>query len=331
MYKNFGRKAVALVVSLGIFSHLHAAETEDENLIALQQQWESLSESKGNEALATALNTETVNQPLIEWLLTQDADRVEELANDGVEDFPQSAQLWYLRGRIHANQAMNSVFSALSHAKKSLKSFEQAAQLQPQELTYLRGVFSFYQGAPSMAGGSTEKAIDVAKSMIAIDARKGYQSLVSLGFNKSLPEVQTWIDEAQAQLGELPEYPYMQGMMLQQEERFAEAAVLLSQAVANEQTDEDSQSFKLKALYQIGRTSVLAEQYSLAAQQSLEQYIEAEPAGQDMPSMSWATLRLAQLHAYNNQSEQAVSLLASIDTQDDERLEDEIKKLKRKL
>lgn len=304
---------------------------ESDSLTLLQNQWASLTKRKANEAALTALNTGPFNKALITWLMTQDPDRIEDLADDGVDEYPQSAQIWYLRGRIQANQAMNSIFSALSHAKKSLTSFEQAVALQPKELVYLNGLLGFYQGAPSIAGGSTEKAQQVAQQILAIAPREGYRALIALGYNKELPETQTWLNEAQTQLGELPEFSYLKGIALQRKEQYTEATHAFNHALNNSNTDEESATFKLNSLYQIGRTAVLKQAYSERAKQALEQYVGSELPSDDMPTHEWATLRLAQVVALNNDKAHAKQLIAGIGATEDERLAKEIKAFKKSL
>ena len=55
------------------------------------------------------------------------------------------------------------------------------------------------------------------------------------------------------------------------------------------------------------------------------------PEQDGMPEAKWAKLRLAQLHAINKDKGAAQDLLASIDVTDDENLEDEVKKLKKRI
>ena len=307
------------------------AMAQDSQVEDVKAKWETLSKSKANDYVAKTLSAASLYKPLVKWLLQQDADRIEDLADDGVDDYPKSAQLWYLRGRIHAIQAQNSVFSALSHAKDSLASFETAANLQPSEMVYQNGLLGFYQGAPSIAGGDTQKAITVAKKMIEINPREGYYALISLGYNKALPDTEMWLNQAKSALGDMPEFPYIEGINFQQAEQYDEARQAFENAVASQQNDEESEKFKMLALYQIGRNAVLEGQYSEASQQALERYISASPEQEDMPELSWARLRLAQIHAFNKNKAEAEILLASIDSNEDERLQDEIKTMKKRL
>ncbi|GAB2907280.1 hypothetical protein [Rheinheimera gaetbuli] len=49
-------------------------------------------------------------------------------------------------------------FLALSYAKKSLPCLEQAVALQPHNISYSKGLMSFYLGAPGIAGGDKQLA-----------------------------------------------------------------------------------------------------------------------------------------------------------------------------
>ena len=307
------------------------AFSQDLSLTALQEKWATSSKRDANALVVSALNKATIDKPLLNWVLQQDPDRIEDLADDAVEDYPQSAQLWYLRGRIHAIQAQNSVFSAMSHASDSLASFEQAASLQPQEIVYQNGLFGFYQGAPSIAGGDNDKAAKVARDIIKIDPRQGYYQLVSLGYNKDLDEKASWIDEAQVTLGDLPDFSFLEGISLQSKEQYEQSSAAFQRAASTPLEDEKSQEFKLLSLYQIGRNAVLDERYSTQAQRAFEAYLAVSPEQDGMPEAKWAKLRLAQLHAINKDKGAAQDLLASIDVSDDENLEDEVKKLKKRI
>lgn len=320
----------SVILLCGVLS-MGSLSAQEMTIDVFKQQWEQSSEKEGNAAALVQLSASALNKPILQFLLEQDPDRLEDLVDDGVDDYPESAQLWYLRGRVHAILATSSVFSALSHASDSLESFEKAAQLEPSEIVYQNGLFGFYQNAPGIAGGSIEKAIKVAEHIKTLDEREGYRALISIALDNEEGDAEALIAEASKALGPVPEIPYMQGIALQEQESYDLATAAFKTAIATELEDETSEVYKLRALYQLGRNAVLANSYSSDAQQALETYL-SEEWGEDagLPEKNWARLRLAQILMLNKDIEQAKGLIAQIDPQDDERLVKAVKTFKKK-
>ena len=320
-----------VVFTFILLSLSFAASVATADLSNIQTQWETASKANGNKAVIDALNTKAVNKGLLQWVLEQDADRVEDLADKAVKQYPNAAQLWYLRGRIHANQASKSVFSALSHAKKALSSFQQASSLNPEEVVYLNGVFGFYLNAPSIAGGDIEKAEAIARDTISIDPRSGYYNLLALAYSKGLPEKDDWIAEANEKVGALPEFTLVEGNQYLREKEYDKAATLFEMVGKNTNNDDKSREFKLIALFQLGRTAASAERYSLEAQQALERFVASNESFFNLPSKEWGEVYLAELYLLNNNKNGAETRLNRIDVKHNNRLAKKVKALRKRL
>lgn len=71
---------------------------------------------------------------------------------------PNTADELTLSGDIYCNHAQRaSMFKALKIAKTCIAQYEKAVKLEPENVDSLMTAMQFYFGAPSFAGGSTEK------------------------------------------------------------------------------------------------------------------------------------------------------------------------------
>lgn len=85
-----------------------------------------------------------------------------EAAVDSIEQAleiaPNTAEELVISGDIYCDHAQkSSIFAALKIAKKCIAQYEAAVQLEPDNVEALVPAMQFYLGAPSIAGGSSEK------------------------------------------------------------------------------------------------------------------------------------------------------------------------------
>ena len=79
-------------------------------------------------------------------------------------------------GRVLGQQANHASFlSAYGDAKKSLAAMQTAVQLNPQNGPALMDLGDYYAQAPSIAGGGTDKAQQVASQLDKVDAARAAQ------------------------------------------------------------------------------------------------------------------------------------------------------------
>ena len=73
-------------------------------------------------------------------------------------------------GRAYGRLAEGSSFlSALGYAKKTVRAFERAAELDPSNLEALSDVFEYYLEAPGMVGGGLDKAENIARRLAGLN------------------------------------------------------------------------------------------------------------------------------------------------------------------
>jgi tetratricopeptide (TPR) repeat protein len=97
-------------------------------------------------------------------------------------------------GRM-AQQA--SIFSALGWAKKCLRAFQRAVELDPTNVDARYSLFTFYRGAPAIIGGGEDKAADEAATLKRLDPDRGRIAFAALYV------AQKKYDAARAELAEI--------------------------------------------------------------------------------------------------------------------------------
>ena len=74
-------------------------------------------------------------------------------------------------GRAYGRLAEGSSFlSALGYARKTVRAFERAVELDPSNLEALSDVFEYYLQAPGMVGGGLDKAENIARRFAGLNA-----------------------------------------------------------------------------------------------------------------------------------------------------------------
>ena len=78
-------------------------------------------------------------------------------------------------GRAYGRVAETASFvSALGWARKTVRAFERAVELDPSNLEALSDVFEYYLQAPGIAGGGVEKAERIARQIGALNPAEGH-------------------------------------------------------------------------------------------------------------------------------------------------------------
>lgn len=86
----------------------------------------------------------------------------------------QQSEIFIHRGDLYAQQAMRAgLFSKLALAKKCKISYQKAVALDPSNIWAHLSLMEFYRHAPSIAGGSLQKARLHAEAAAGIDPAKG--------------------------------------------------------------------------------------------------------------------------------------------------------------
>ncbi len=292
----------------------------DDNIKLAKQAFNSLDEQQKN-----SLTGQVIYGRLLfrEDKTEQSYDLLEELR----EDNKNNADLQYYFGRSAIVMAQKvSIFSKLGYASDALDAWQQTLELEPKHVKALDGLISFHLGAPSIAGGDIEQGLAYSKLLIELDPEAGYANLAKVYWKKEQADLaqQAIIDGLKLvpNSGRLY-FTQALGYMGQEEKQWSTIRHSLNKAVANAKSDKQKQN----ALYQLGKAAVVSGEETAAGIVALEQLLTLDSDDYS----NWGKFRLAQLYFDDGQAKQAKKLILAVNYDDDDNLEDEVKKLKKKL
>lgn len=259
-------------------------------------------------------------------------DKAETLVEALVVKYPTHPEAHYIRGSVMGAQASDSIFSALSYAKKAKASMQQAVALAPQNPKYLAGLITFYTVAPGIAGGDMEEANRLIDKLMTIDKREGtFKRLDYYRANEQMEAFEQLLEESLVTFAGIPDFYFVAGLHAQQQEQAEQALELFTLGSQQPALTPASETARLQSLYQIGRTAQISGLALADGKAALREFMTQRGDNDQLPPIDWARVRLAQLHVATDQVEQARELVALVDASEDERLADEVRKLQRQL
>ncbi|SNY49784.1 hypothetical protein SAMN06297280_1542 [Arsukibacterium tuosuense] len=249
-------------------------------------------------------------------LIDTDLDKAERLIMSALKREPQNAEYHFYCGRIMGRQAGDAFFSALSYAKKSLACLNKAVELVPDNVSYRKGLVNFYLGAPGIAGGDEQLALEQINIIKMLDANEG--AVAELDYYIKTDDLDTFEHQLRQAIAAEPAAglpQYQLGLLLQKKQAFVQAQQHF--VLAAKQTKQ--QKTQVEALYQIGRNALFAEHFIQDGITALQAYLQHD-IDTDMPSAHWAHYRLSQLLEFAGQTEQAAEHLALARATEDKQL-----------
>ncbi|MBU2924062.1 tetratricopeptide repeat protein [Colwellia sp. 1_MG-2023] len=246
------------------------------------------------------------------------------------EDNKDNAEVYYYFGRSAIVMAQKvSIFSKLSYASEALESWEHALSLNPEHIETLEGLIGFHLGAPSIAGGDIEKGLAYAKTLLTLDSEKGYANLAKVYWQQGKSDLaEKAIADGLAITPNSVEIYFTQGSVYSGQAKensmlWKEARVALNKALEYAKSAQEKQH----VLYQLGKIAVNSGEEIQAGIIALEQMF----ALQADQYQQWGRYRLAQLYLNNNQPDKAKDVIAKVEYQDDDELEEQVKSLAKKI
>ncbi len=257
-------------------------------------------------------------------------DDAEEYIENAQQLSPMNAEIQFDAGHIMGAQAMDSsIFSAPGYARKTLKAFKKAAELEPETLRYRQQLMSFYLQAPGLLGGDEELAMVEAKAIAEIDEVQGFLAMASIYQNSDeYDKLETLYASAQQKFPNNAHIFFHRGKYYQSQEKF-NLAIADFKEVQTLKAENEEDFILYTALYEIGRSSVLSKSFLDDGIKALQIYIESAPYDNTLPPKAWAKYRLGLLLARNGDRVRARTLYkeARAETKDKTLL----RKLKRAL
>ena len=290
-------------------------------------------------------------QLYISSLLNLDLDDAEEAAELAIAKYNDNADMYLLHASVMGEQAQDSIFSALGYAEKALLSLEKASELKPDNPKYLQGLMSFHLMAPSIAGGDTDTAFTLAKTISSLDELKGIFAFTDYYY--SIDEEQkayTYIEQGiQKFPNEIGLYTQLASLYVRDEKLEKAIEVYLRATLINinkpdvsEPSHEDLIEKYERDLYmlynshyQIGRIALASKTRNIEGIENLNEYIALYQSSTinllGLPSTDWAYLRKAGLLFANNQVNDAHKALEKISNIEKGPMEQTFKKLNKKV
>jgi tetratricopeptide (TPR) repeat protein len=171
-------------------------------------------------------------------------------------------------------------------APKMKKEWERAVALDPKNLEARTSLIQYYLQAPSFAGGSVDKAKEVANQIIKIKPAEGHRQLgnVLLHEKKTAEAEKEFQEMAKAD----PAYMPALANFYTSQKKYEQALSLFEESLKENADD-------MIALYQLGRTSALSGLKLERGEECLKRYLFYKPKINE-PSHAGANMRLAQIN-----------------------------------
>ncbi len=214
-------------------------------------------------------------------------------ANDKVADYHS----WL--GNTYGAMAQNAnIFKQTILAPKMKKEWELAVALDAKNLEARTSLIQYYLQAPSLAGGSVEKAKEVANQIIKIKPAEGHRQLgnVLLYEKKTVEAEKEFQEMAKAD----PMYISALANFYTSQKKYEQAFSLFEEALKKNADD-------MTAVYQLGRTSALSGLKLDRGEDCLKRYLLYKPKINE-PSLAGANMRLAQINEKRGNKTEAKKL-----------------------
>jgi tetratricopeptide (TPR) repeat protein len=218
--------------------------------------------------------------------------------NDSNSDY----HLWL--GRGYGIQAQKgSKIKAIFRAKKCKGEFEKAVALDSTNVNARLDLLQYLVGAPGIAGGNKEKAKNQAEIIPGMDSLYGAIGWAVYWGNldDSIKTEQYLRTAVRLDTTFHHQATYLMGNFLMEQKRYAEAA-------QNYEELYRKYPLEINALYQTGKTYVIAKDSLDKAERCFKEYLKTTPKRND-PPLSGAHWRLGMIYDLQGKREMALSEL----------------------
>jgi tetratricopeptide (TPR) repeat protein len=239
------------------------------------------------------------------YLILDDYDNSIKYGEKAVKlnDSQAEYHLWLGRGYVIQAQK-GSKLKALFRAKKGKDEWERAVELDSTNLGARFDLMQYYIGAPGIAGGDKKKAKKEAEIIEKMDSLYGAYAWGAFYWQgeKDFDKAETYLRKA-VKLDTSSTYSatYQLGFFLQQQEKHHQAAEVFEK-LYNQHPDQ------MPALYQVGRTYLLAKDSLDKAAWCFQQYLRVPPK-KGNPDWAAAHWRLGMVYDLQGKTDLAVAEL----------------------
>ncbi len=183
-------------------------------------------------------------------------------------------------------------------APKMKKAWENAIALDSKNLDARTSLIQYYLQAPGFMGGSVDKAKEVAKQIIGLNAAEGHRQMGNVYMNekKTTEAEKEFLEMVKAD----PNYISALANFYMGQKQYEKAFTLFEDALKKTPGDYVS-------IYQIGKTAALSGQKLDRGEECLKKYLAHMPLHNE-PSLAGANMRLAQIKEKRGQKLEAKKL-----------------------
>jgi tetratricopeptide (TPR) repeat protein len=183
-------------------------------------------------------------------------------------------------------------------APKMKSAWEKAIALDPKNIEARKSLIQFYLQAPSIMGGSIDKAKEVAKQIVKLNAAEGHRSLGNIYLKEEKP-AEAEKEYLQMAKADATYSPVLANFYVNQKQ-YDKAFNLFEEAIKKNAED-------MIAIYQVGKTSAISGQKLDRGEECLKKYLNYTPKANE-PSHGGANMRLAQIQEKKGDKAQAKKL-----------------------
>jgi len=183
-------------------------------------------------------------------------------------------------------------------APKMKRAWEHTIELDAKNIDARTSLIQYYLQAPAFVGGSVDKAREVAKQIIGLNAAEGHRQMgnVFLHEKKTVEAEKEFLEMVKAD----PNYVSGLANFYVGQKQYEKAFSLFEDALKKNPEDYNS-------IYQIGKTAALSGQKLERGEDCLKRYLVHTPL-QNEPSHAGANMRLAQIKEKKGQKGEAKKL-----------------------
>ncbi len=232
-------------------------------------------------------------------LMQNDAEKAAELLEQAVALKPDVSEYHFWLGRAYGTLAQEaSFFRQPSLAGKTRNEFERAVELDPNNRNARFALIDYYLIAPSLMGGSEEKAIRQANEIKKRDALDGHRAFARIYSRHKKPDLarKEYVDAVREQPLS-PKAHYLLGSVYMGEKKWREAAAELETTIKLDPG-------YMPAYFRVGQLAVLTADGYARGEESLKRYLASKPA-EDEPPLARAWYWLGQIYDKQGRSAEA--------------------------
>lgn len=213
-------------------------------------------------------------------------DDAAEYFEEATEADPKQADYFDWLGNTYGTIAQSAnMFKQGILAPKMKRAWEKAIELDAKNLNARTSLIQYYLQAPGFMGGSVDKAKEVAKQIVSLNAAEGHRQLGAIYVHeKKIAEAEKEFQEA---VKINADYVSVLANFYTNQKQYDKAFAMFEEALKKNPDDYVS-------IYQVGKTAALSGQRLDRGEECLKKYLARTPA-QNEPSHAGANMRLAQI------------------------------------